>query len=94
MLLRGCYLRNIDYCLGLVIYVGTESKIMKNAKKPPKKVSNIMRKMNYMLYTVFGMQFIIICVFASLSMMWMHNNPTILTFFTLTEGMTFGNWMI
>ena len=48
-------MRNIDNCLGLVIYVGTESKIMKNAKKPPKKVSNIMRKMNYMLYTVFGM---------------------------------------
>jgi magnesium-transporting ATPase (P-type) len=42
LLLRGCYLRNIDYCVGIAIYVGPESKIMKNAKKPPKKVSNIM----------------------------------------------------
>ena len=54
LLLRGCYLRNIDYCIGLVVYVGNESKIMKNAKKPPKKTSNIMIKMNHMLYTVFG----------------------------------------
>jgi magnesium-transporting ATPase (P-type) len=70
LLLRGCYLRNIDYCVGLVIYIGKESKIMKNAKKPPKKVSNIMIKMNYMLYTVFAFQLIIIIIYASLSVMW------------------------
>ena len=35
-------MRNIEYCVGLVIYVGNETKIMKNAKKPPKKISNIM----------------------------------------------------
>jgi len=53
-LLRACYLRNIDYCVGVAIYVGNDTKIMKNAKKAPKKVSNIMKIMNYMLYTVFG----------------------------------------
>jgi len=42
MLLRGCFLRNIEYCVGLVVSVGPESKIMKNAKAAPKKVSNIM----------------------------------------------------
>jgi magnesium-transporting ATPase (P-type) len=36
-------LRNIEYCVGLVIYVGQQTKIMKNAKKPPKKVSYIMK---------------------------------------------------
>jgi len=70
LLLRGCFLRNIDYCVGLVIYVGKESKIMKNAKKPPKKVSNIMIKMNYMLYTVFAFQLIIIIIYATLSVLW------------------------
>jgi magnesium-transporting ATPase (P-type) len=40
--------------VGLVIYVGDETKIMKNAKKPPKKVSAIMTMMNYMLYSVFA----------------------------------------
>jgi hypothetical protein len=58
----------------MVIYVGNESKIMKNAKKPPKKTSNIMIQMNYMLYTVFGFQFLLINVYAGLSMAWMHQN--------------------
>lgn len=81
MLLRGCFLRNSEYALALVVYVGNESKIMKNAKKAPKKISNIMKKMNYMLYTVFAMQFIIIVTFASLSINWMKENPSTLDFF-------------
>jgi magnesium-transporting ATPase (P-type) len=72
LLLRGCYLRNIEYCVGIVIYVGSESKIMMNAKKPPKKVSNIMNQMNYMLYTVFGFQFLLITCYASVSLEWNH----------------------
>jgi len=50
---------------------------MKNAKKPPKKVSNIMTKMNYMLYTVFAFQLLIIIIYASLSVLWQDtlNNP-------------------
>jgi magnesium-transporting ATPase (P-type) len=51
--LRGCFLRNTDYIIGLVVYTGMETKIMKNLKKPLHKVSNIMRLMNNMLYSVF-----------------------------------------
>ena len=53
-LLRGCTLKNIEYAYGIVIYVGNNSKIMKNAKKPPRKISNLMKKMNVMFYTVFA----------------------------------------
>lgn len=53
LLLRGCYLRNTEWLYGIVIYTGPESKIMMNAKKPPSKVSNVMRLMNKMLYSVF-----------------------------------------
>ena len=70
MLLRGCFLRNIDYCVGLVIYVGAESKIMKNAKKPPKKVSAIMTMMNYMLYSVFAFELLLIGTYAGVSVSW------------------------
>lgn len=52
-LLRGCTLKNTDFCYGLVVYVGPESKIMKNARPPPRKVSKLMHLMNKMLYTVF-----------------------------------------
>lgn len=57
LLLRGCYLRNINYIHGIAVYLGRESKIMMNAKKPPHKVSNLMKMMNYMLYSVFAVQF-------------------------------------
>jgi magnesium-transporting ATPase (P-type) len=53
-LLRGCTLRNTDYCYGIVIYVGNNTKIMKNAKKAPRKISHLMKMMNFMLYTVFA----------------------------------------
>lgn len=52
LLLRGCTLRNTEFCFGFVLYTGPESKIMMNAKKPPAKVSNVQRKMNKMLYSV------------------------------------------
>jgi magnesium-transporting ATPase (P-type) len=70
LLLRGCYLRNVDMCYGIVIYVGMNTKIMKNTKKPPSKMSDVMKKMNKMLYTVFFFQLIIILLFATLSMKW------------------------
>lgn len=54
LLLRGCQLWNIECCYGIVVYMGHKTKIQINAKKPPRKVSNMMKMMNYMLYTVFG----------------------------------------
>ena len=41
MMLRGCTLKNTNYCLGVVINTGPHTKIMMNAKKPPQKVSNV-----------------------------------------------------
>jgi phospholipid-translocating ATPase len=53
-ILRGCSLKNTEYCYGLVIYVGNDTKIMRNAKSSIRKVSNLMKLMNIMLYTVFA----------------------------------------
>jgi len=53
LVLRGSQLRNTNFAIGVVIYTGMSTKIMKNLKKPKHKVSNIMRMMNNMLYTVF-----------------------------------------
>jgi phospholipid-transporting ATPase len=74
LLMRGCTLRNTDYCMGYVIYAGPESKIMMNAKKPPTKVSGVQKKMNLMLYSVFAFQLTLVLVFALLSVMWTNSN--------------------
>jgi magnesium-transporting ATPase (P-type) len=56
--------------LGVVVYTGKDTKIFRNLKKPPHKVSNVMKQMNYMLYTVFAFQVLIIILFASLNFQW------------------------
>lgn len=70
LVLRGSQLRNTAYGIGIVVYTGMFTKIMMNLKKPKFKISNIMRLMNKMLYTVFAFQFVIIIIFAGLSISW------------------------
>ncbi|KAL2099677.1 hypothetical protein ACEWY4_004071 [Coilia grayii] len=53
MLLRGCKIRNTDYCHGLVIYAGFDTKIMRNGGKTRFKRTKIDQLMNYMVYTIF-----------------------------------------
>lgn len=74
LLLRGCMLKNTDYVNGLVIYTGHESKIMLNSKAAPSKMSNVLRTMNRMLYSVFVFLAFICILFAAFSLNWQSNN--------------------
>lgn len=67
---------------------------MKNAKKAPRKVSQIMRLMNFMLYTVFAFQITIIVVFSSLSLWWTTENNNLLEKFSLSTEVNFKSWII
>ncbi|XP_004683992.1 PREDICTED: phospholipid-transporting ATPase IC [Condylura cristata] len=53
ILLRGCVIRNTDFCHGLVIFAGADSKIMKNSGKTRFKRTKIDYLMNYVVYTIF-----------------------------------------
>uniref|UniRef100_A0A672UKZ7 Phospholipid-transporting ATPase n=1 Tax=Strigops habroptila TaxID=2489341 RepID=A0A672UKZ7_STRHB len=53
ILLRGCKLRNTDFCHGMVIFAGADTKIMKNSGKTRFKRTKIDSLMNYMVYTIF-----------------------------------------
>ena len=72
--------------MGVVVYTGMETKIMKNLKKPPHKVSNMMRLMNKMLYTVFCFQIILISVFAGLNLKWFQENGSIHSYLCLPSS--------
>jgi magnesium-transporting ATPase (P-type) len=52
LVLRGSIIRNTEYAIGIIVYSGMQTKIMKNLKKIPRKESNVMDLMNKMLYTV------------------------------------------
>jgi len=53
LLIRGSIMRNTEWGIGIAIYTGSDTKIFRNSKTPPHKVSKVMRKMNFMLCQVF-----------------------------------------
>ena len=93
-LLRGCILKNTDFIYGLVVYTGPETKIMLNSKAPPAKVSNVMRTMNKMLYTVFLFQGIIVFLFAGLNVNWVNTVASDHDYLDVEPEMTFGDYLV
>ncbi|KAL0979847.1 hypothetical protein UPYG_G00190590 [Umbra pygmaea] len=54
VLLRGCTLRNTDWCFGLVLFGGPETKLMKNCGKTTFKRTSVDRLMNILVLCIFG----------------------------------------
>ena len=53
ILLRGSCLRNTEWIIGICIYTGHETKIMKNGTKPKPKTSKIAKSTNtYIMVTM------------------------------------------
>jgi phospholipid-transporting ATPase len=77
LLLRGCVLKNTMFVIGLVVYTGSDTKVMLNSKAPPSKVSNVLKTMNQMLYTIFGLQAAICFLFAGLYIHWSSDNAAL-----------------
>uniref|UniRef100_A0A7M4F8Q3 Phospholipid-transporting ATPase n=1 Tax=Crocodylus porosus TaxID=8502 RepID=A0A7M4F8Q3_CROPO len=54
MLLRGCVLRNTEWCFGLVIFAGGDTKLMQNSGRTKFKRTSIDRLMNTLVLWIFG----------------------------------------
>ncbi|XP_074488577.1 putative phospholipid-transporting ATPase IM [Sebastes fasciatus] len=54
MLLRGCVLRNTEWCFGMVIFAGLQTKLMQNCGKTKFKRTSIDRLMNTLVLWIFG----------------------------------------
>ncbi|KAL2505179.1 putative phospholipid-transporting ATPase 8 [Abeliophyllum distichum] len=59
ILLRDSKLRNTDCVYGVVVFTGHETKVMQNATEPPSKRSMIERKMDKVIYILFGILILI-----------------------------------
>ncbi|KAK6202765.1 aminophospholipid translocase and ATPase [Scheffersomyces amazonensis] len=59
VLLRGCTLRNTKWIIGLVIYTGSETKIMLNSGITPTKLSKISRELNLSVIINFFLVFLL-----------------------------------
>ncbi|XP_063053157.1 probable phospholipid-transporting ATPase IM [Engraulis encrasicolus] len=57
MLLRGCVLRNTDWCFGLVVFAGLQTKLMQNCGRSSFKRTSIDKLMNTLVLWIFGFLF-------------------------------------
>lgn len=62
LLLRDSKLRNTDYIFGAVIFTGHDTKVIQNSTEPPSKRSRIERKMDRIIYFLFGLLILISAV--------------------------------
>eukprot|EP01114_Cavostelium_apophysatum_P018189 TRINITY_DN5572_c1_g1_i1.p1 TRINITY_DN5572_c1_g1~~TRINITY_DN5572_c1_g1_i1.p1 ORF type:complete len:1114 (-),score=288.91 TRINITY_DN5572_c1_g1_i1:44-3385(-) len=74
VLLRGAMLRNTKSILGLVVYTGADSKMMKNSAKPPVKRSNVERTTNWMILFMFCLLIVMAIVDTIGFSVWQHDN--------------------
>lgn len=59
MILRGCYLRNTKWITGIVVFTGSETKIMLNLGITATKKSRLSRELNYYVFINFLILFLI-----------------------------------
>lgn len=66
MLLRGCRLRNTKWCYGLVVFAGSDTKLMKNGGKTKFKQTHIDKLLNYLIIgiVIFLFSMCVICTIA------------------------------
>lgn len=57
LLLRDSKLRNTDFIYGAVIFTGHDTKVIQNSTDPPSKRSKIEKRMDKIIYLLFGVLF-------------------------------------
>lgn len=70
-LLRGSSLRNTKWIVGIVVYVGHETKIMLNSSPARKKFSGLEVKMNREIVVIFILQLAVCALCALYSTLWL-----------------------
>lgn len=83
MLLRGCFLRNTKWAMGLVVFTGEDTKIMLNAGITPTKKSRIARELNYSVSWNFGFLFILCFIAGLINGIYYQFNDTSRSFFEI-----------
>ncbi|XP_023816458.1 phospholipid-transporting ATPase ID isoform X4 [Oryzias latipes] len=81
VLLRGCTLRNTEWCFGLVIFGGPDTKLMQNSGQSKFKRTRIDRMMNILVLCICGF-LVTICVILSIAnSIWETNEGSAFTVF-------------
>ena len=70
MLLRGCTLRNTKWIVGLVVFTGRETKVMKKAGSVRSKISKVEGTMNRLIMIIFATQALLVTLTTVAYVLW------------------------
>ncbi|CAD8163492.1 unnamed protein product [Paramecium pentaurelia] len=109
LLLRGAQLRNTNWIIGIVVYTGQDSKIMRNADASRVKSSEIETTMNVLILGILCVQITLSIISCSFSSVWLTKfgvdsfyldytndslNPSLLSFYVFFSYILLYNTMI
>ena len=89
-LLRGCSLQQTEYVIGIVVYVGHNTKIMKNSPTARSKISTIEHIMNLQIIFIFIFQALLSLVGASVCIIQLNTGDMKNKISYLTDEKEFG----
>ncbi|XP_029941465.1 phospholipid-transporting ATPase ID, partial [Salarias fasciatus] len=81
VLLRGCTLRNTEWCFGLVIFGGPDTKLMQNSGKTTFKRTSIDHLMNILVLSIFGFLAFMCTILAIGNAIWETKEGSVFTVF-------------
>ncbi|CAK6954741.1 phospholipid-transporting ATPase ID-like [Scomber scombrus] len=85
VLLRGCTLRNTEWCFGLVVFGGPDTKLMQNSGKTIFKRTSIDHLMNVLVLCIFGFLALMCSVLAIGNGIWEVREGSVFTVFLPRE---------
>nr|XP_046231963.1 probable phospholipid-transporting ATPase IM [Scatophagus argus] len=85
VLLRGCTLRNTEWCFGLVIFGGPDTKLMQNSGKSTFKRTSIDHLMNILVLCIFGFLMSVCTILAICNAIWEAKEGSAFTVFLPRE---------
>ncbi|KAM6902301.1 phospholipid-transporting ATPase ID-like [Xenentodon cancila] len=85
VLLRGCTLRNTEWCFGLVVFGGPDTKLMQNSGKATFKRTSIDHLMNVLVLCIFGFLAILCSIMAIANAVWEVREGSVFTAFLPRE---------
>ncbi|XP_029024237.1 phospholipid-transporting ATPase ID [Betta splendens] len=96
VLLRGCTLRNTEWCFGLVVFGGPDTKLMQNSGRTTFKRTSIDHLMNVLVLCIFGFLAAMCGVLAVGNALWEVRDGSVFTAFLPREsgaGATFSAFL-
>uniref|UniRef100_A0A669B013 Phospholipid-transporting ATPase n=1 Tax=Oreochromis niloticus TaxID=8128 RepID=A0A669B013_ORENI len=85
VLLRGCTLRNTEWCFGLVIFGGPDSKLIQNSGKSMFKRTSIDHLTNILVLCIFGFLASMCSILTIGNAIWERNEGSVFTMFLPRE---------